>query len=150
MARGAVVASLMAMNRLIASALVSLAVVLSGCAQVMGTADWDRIEVSYQAGSAENQTGNYSLTVTPTEASYEADGKPASYELPAGVWDVLTGGVRALGGRDGEACPGGEVLVIEASAQGAVKQEFEASSCDADGALSQAKVLIEQVLQRLQ
>ena len=138
------------MNRLLLLLLVPLALVWSGCAQVLGTADWDLIEVTYQAGSTENQTGNYTLSATPTQARYEADGTPSSYELPAGVWDVLTGGVRALGGREGEACPGGEFLVIEASAQGAVKQTFQASSCDAGDALAQAKALIDQVVQRLQ
>ena len=143
-------ASLIGMKRLLLALVVPLALLWSGCAQVMGTADWDRIDVTFQAGSTQNQTGNYTLTATPTRAEYVLDGKPSTHDLPQGVWDVLTGGVRTLGDRDSEACPGGEYLVIEASAQGAVKQTFQASSCDAGGVLDQAKALIEQVVQRLQ
>ncbi len=149
MAATPTMASLSAMKRLVIL-LLPLALVWSGCAQLLGTADWDRIEATYRAGSAENQTGNYTLVVTPSQISYEVDGKPSSQELPQGTWDLLTTGVRALGARDGQACPGGESVAIEASAGGSVKQAFQASSCDSDDAFAQAKALIEQIVQRLQ
>ncbi len=149
MAARLAVASLSAMKRLVIL-LLPLVLLWSGCAQLLGTADWDRIEATYLAGSAENQTGNYALVVTPTEVSYELDGKPSSQELPQGTWDLLTTGVRALGPRAGEACPGGESIAIEVSANGSVKQAFQASSCDSDDTFAQAKALIEQLVQRLQ
>lgn len=143
-------ASLVSMRRLLAALVLPLFLILAGCSQVLGTAEWDRIDVTFDAGSAPEQTGDYTLTATPTQATYELDGKPSTQELPQGVWELLTTGVRAFGQRESQACPGGEYLVIEASAKGAVKQTFQASSCDAGDALEQAKALIEQVVQRLQ
>lgn len=119
---------------------------LSGCSQLLGTSDWDRISVTYSAGSAPGQTGNYTLVVTPTDVSYELDGKRTTEKLPDGAWDTLVTGVRALGARQGDGCPGGQFIAIQAKAGSGVKQSFQASSCDAGDAFAQAKALIEQVV----
>lgn len=132
------------MRRLVA--VLAAVLLLSGCAQVLGTGDWTRIEVNFQAGSAADQKGNYTLVVTPSEATYTLDGTSSSHELPQGAWDALTTGIRTLGGRESEACPGGQFLTIEASAGDVVKQTYQASSCDAGDALKQAQALLEQVL----
>lgn len=132
------------MRRLLA-ALAAL-LLLTGCAQVLGTGDWTQVEVRFQAGSAKDQKGNYTLLVTPTEATYTLDGTSSSHELPQGVWDALTTSIRTLGDRESEACPGGQFLTIEASAGDAVKQTYQASSCDAGDALKQAQGVLDQVL----
>lgn len=135
------------MKRLLA---LLLLVLVTGCSPAPGTADWDQIEATFDAGSTQGQTGNYTVVVTPTEATYEVDGKPGSRELREGVWALLTTGVRALGDRSSEPCPGGEFISITATSDGVAKQTFQASSCDAGDTLDQAKALIDQVLQRVQ
>ena len=122
------------------SALVLL-LAFAGCSQVLGTADWDRIEAGYVADS-----GAYTLVVTPTEASYTIDGKKSSQKLPDGVWTTLTTGVRALGPRDGTTCAKGESVQIVAKAGAVVKQSFAANSCDAGDAMKQAKAILDQVI----
>lgn len=115
---------------------------LTGCSQVLGTTDWDRIEASYAGDS-----GAYTLVVTPTEASYTLDGKTSSQKLPDGVWTTLTTGVRALGARAITPCANGESVEIVAKAGATVKQTFAANSCDAGDAMKQAKALLDQIIQ---
>lgn len=128
------------MRRVVVGVLVLL-LALTGCSQVLGTADWDRIEVAYTAGS-----DSYTLVVTPSEASYTIDGKESSQKLPEGLWTTVVTGVRALGGREPTKCANGEEIQIVAKAGSAVKQTFAANSCDAGDALKQAKALMEQVI----
>ena len=135
------------MRRLLA-ALAAL-LLLTGCSQVLGTADWNQVRVDFQAGSTEGQEGNYTLLVTPTEAVYTLDGKSTSHELPQGAWDALTAGIRTLGERTSEPCPGGQFLSVEARAGDAVKHTYQASSCDAGNALAQAQALLEQLIGQL-
>lgn len=137
------------MKRLLALLALPLIVAVGGCSTLLGTGDWDEVRVSYTSGLAAEQAGDYTLVVTPAKASYTLDGKPTSYDLPEGTWDLLTTGVRTLGAKDGGGCLDGATLIIEASAGGSVKQSFEANSCDADGLLDRAKSLIEQVVNQL-
>jgi hypothetical protein len=119
---------------------------LSGCSQVLGTADWDRIEASFSAGIATGEKGGYTLVVTPTEVTYTIDGKESSEKMPDGLWTTLTTGVRALGAREGSTCADGEAVQIVAKAASTVKQSFQANSCDAGDAMKQAKALLDQVI----
>lgn len=125
---------------------VVLLLALSGCTQVLGTSDWDRIEASFSAGIADNPKSGYTLVVTPTEASYTIDGKESSQKLPDGAWVTLTTGIRALGAREGTTCADGEAVQIVAKAGSTVKQSFQANSCDAGDAMKQAKALLDQVI----
>lgn len=126
-----------------------LLVVASGCSSLLGTADWDQVKVSYFAASTAEQPGDYTLVVTPKQASYTLDGKASTHELPEGVWELLTTGVRTLGTHEPGSCLDGALLIIEASSSGTVKQTFEASSCDAGDLLDQAQGLIQQVISQL-
>lgn len=119
---------------------------LSGCSQVLGTSDWDRIEATFSAGMADNAKAGYTLVVTPTEASYTVDGKKNSQKLPDGAWTTLTTGIRALGAREGTTCADGEAVQIVAKAGSTVKQSFQANSCDAGDVMKQAKALLDQVI----
>ncbi|MCW5951762.1 MAG: hypothetical protein KIT69_05860 [Propionibacteriaceae bacterium] len=134
------------MKRVIALLILPVLLVLGGCSTILGTGDWDQVKVSYLS-SADGD--DYTLLVTPTEASYTLAGEASTHELPSGVWDLLTTGVRSLGDHTSDTCADGSVLTIEASAAGTVKQTFAASSCDADGLFSTAQSLIEQVVSRL-
>jgi hypothetical protein len=133
------------MKRILVGVVVLL-LALSGCSQVLGTADWDRIEASFTADASTGSKGDYTLVVTPTEASYTIDGKTSSQKLPEGAWTTLTTGVRALGPREGAACADGQAIQILAKAGGAVKQTYQANSCDAGDAMKQAKALLEQFI----
>lgn len=133
------------MKRLVA--VLAALLLVSGCSQVLGTTEWTRIEVIYQAGSAKDQNGNYSLVVSPSEAVYTLDGKESSQELPQGAWETLTTGIRALGARESQPCPGGQFLSITAKAGESVKQAYQASSCDAGDALAQAQAAVGRVLE---
>ncbi|MGV8910173.1 MAG: hypothetical protein ACOH1Y_14425 [Propionicimonas sp.] len=128
------------MKRVVVGVVVLL-LALAGCSQVLGTADWDRVEASYSGDS-----GAYTLVVTPTEASYTIGGKESSQKLPDGVWTTLTTGVRALGAREATTCAKGESVQIAAKAGSAVKQSFAANSCDAGDAMKQAKAILDQVI----
>lgn len=123
--------------------------IVSGCAQLMGTAGWDSIEVSNQAGSTQNQLGNYSLVVTAAELKATIDDQLSSTEMPPGAWDALVAGVRTLGGRASPGCPGGQFIQITAKAGEVVKQTYQASSCDAGDALKQAQQVVEGILKLL-
>lgn len=129
--------------------LVLLPVVLlvTGCAQLMGTSDWDAIEVSYAGSAVPDQKDSYSLTITPAEATYTIDGKSQTAELAPGAWDALVTGVRALGARTSQPCPGSQTIRITATSGSEVSQSFEASSCDAGEVFSQAQQLAEMLLQ---
>ena len=133
------------MKRLLALLVLPLVLTVTGCS-MLGGGDWDEVQVSFDASTT---SGDYTLVVTPTEATYTLDGKATSHELPTGVWTVLTTGLKTLGDRTGDACLDGQTILIEASAAGEVKQAFEANSCDAGDAFTQAQSLIEQVLSRL-
>lgn len=135
------------MRRLLA--VLAALLLFTGCSQALGTADWDQIKVDFQAGSTQDQKGNYTLLVTPTEATYTLDGKSTAHDLPQGAWEALTTGVRALGERSSEPCPGGQFLQLEARAGDAVKLTYQASSCDAGNALAQAQALLEQLIGQL-
>lgn len=119
---------------------------LTGCSQAIGTADWDRIEVSYAAGGG----GDYTLVVTPAEFTYTVDGKETADKLPDGAWATLTTGVRALGGREAVKCADGQEIRIRALSGTAVKQAYAANSCDAGDALKQAQALVEKVIALIQ
>ena len=134
------------MKRVLVLLVLPILVALGGCSTILGTGDWDQVKVTYLANA---DGDDYTLVVTPTEASYTLDGKASSYELPSGAWNLLTTGIRTLGDHTGESCPDGSTLTIEASAAGSVKQTFAASSCDTDGVFSTAKALIEQVVSQL-
>lgn len=136
------------MKRLLVLLLLPLLAV-AGCSSVLGTGDWDEVRVTFASGVDNEQPGNYTLVVTPEQASYTLDGKTTSHELPTGTWQVLTTGVRSLGAHPAEGCLDGALLTIEAMADGTVKQTFEASSCDAEGLLDTAQSLIQQVISRL-
>ena len=133
------------MKRLVALLVLPLVLAVTGCS-LLGGSDWDEVKVSFDASTA---SGDYTLVMTPAEATYTLDGKATTHELPTGVWTALTTGLKALGDRTGEACLDGQTILIEASAAGEVKQAFEANSCDAGDAFTQAQSLIEQVLSRL-
>ncbi|MGC3954770.1 MAG: hypothetical protein QM804_11110 [Propionicimonas sp.] len=137
------------MKRALVLLVLPLLVALGGCSSLLGTGDWDEVKVSYAAGFEAERAGDYTLVVTPKQASYTLDGKATSYDLPEGTWEVLTTGVRALGGHESQECLDGAQLTIEASAAGKSKQSFEATSCDADGLLERAKGVIEQVISQL-
>lgn len=134
------------MKRVLALLALPIVMVVSGCSTILGTGDWDQVKVSYLATA---DGDDYTLVVTPTEASYTLDGKATSHELPSGAWDLLTTGLRTFGDHTSENCPDGSVVTIEASAGGTVKQTFAASSCDTDGVFSTAQTLIEQVISQL-
>lgn len=137
------------MKRALVLLLLPLLLIAGGCSTLLGTGDWDEVKVTFQSGSDADQPGDYTLLVTPTEASYTLDGKATTHELPSGAWEALTTGLRALGDHAGENCLDGQNLTIQALAAGTVKQTFEATSCDAGDALGQAQALIEQVISRL-
>ncbi len=134
------------MKRAIALFVLPILLVLGGCSAVLGTGDWDRVAVTYLSSA---DAESYTLVVTPTEASYTMGGEASTHELPSGVWELLTTGVRTLGEHTSDSCPDGSTLTIEASAAGTTKQTFAASSCDADGVFASAQALIEQVVSRL-
>ncbi|MGB7961959.1 MAG: hypothetical protein WCF12_03235 [Propionicimonas sp.] len=119
----------------------------AGCAQLMGTSDWDTIQVTYSGSAVAEPKGNYTFTITPTEATYTIDGKSQSVELPKGAWDALGAGVRGLGERTSQPCPGSQTIGIIAKSAGVVSQSFEASSCDAGGVFDQAQQLVNMLLQ---
>lgn len=129
------------MRRVLVGVLVAL-LALTGCSQVIGTADWDRIEVSSTAVAG----GDYTLVVTPDEFTYTVDGKATADKLPDGVWTTLTTGVRALGGREAVKCADGQAIQIRALAGTTLKQSYAANSCDAGDALKQAQALVEQFI----
>lgn len=120
-----------------------LALALSGCALVGGS-EWDRVEVAF-SGAAD---GNYTLVVTPTKATYTIEGKKSSHDLPDGAWPALRTGVAALGERTSKPCDGPSVA-IKALAGDAVKQVFQASSCDGGEALAQAQAVLAQIIAQL-
>ncbi|MGC4152383.1 MAG: hypothetical protein QM628_04810 [Propionicimonas sp.] len=134
------------MKRALALLVLPILLLAGGCSTILGTGDWDQVKVTYLATA---DGDDYTLVVTPTEASYTLDGKASSHELPSGAWDLLTTGLRTFGDHTSENCPDGSVVTIEASAAGTVKQTFAASSCDTDGLFSTAKTLIEQVVAQL-
>lgn len=136
------------MKRLLSLLVLPLLLVLAGCSSLLGTGDWDLVKVTYAPGSEESAPG-YALVVTPEQASYTLDGKESVHELPAGTWDLLTTGVRALGDHASPECLDGAHLTIEASAAGSVKQTFEATTCDAGDLLANAQGLIQQVINQL-
>ncbi|MEA5118094.1 MAG: hypothetical protein VB036_10820 [Propionicimonas sp.] len=137
------------MKRCLVLLLLPLLLVATGCSSVLGTGDWDQVKVTYLSGSDAKQAGDYTLVVTPKQASYTLDGKESTHELPTGAWQVLTTGVRTLGAHTPKNCLDGASLAIEASAEGSVKQSFEATSCDAGDLLNQAKAVAEQVISQL-
>jgi len=138
----------MLMRRVIVSVLVLL-LALTGCSQVLGTADWDKIEVSYTSPDGATDLGDYTLVVTPTEATYTFNGEEKSDTLPDGAWTALSTGVRALGDRKGVACEGKGSISITASAAGAAKQSFEANGCDAGDVFKQATDLMAQIIAQI-
>lgn len=127
--------------------LLPLLLLFASCAQVMGVADWDTIEVSYAGSAVPGQKDSYSLTITPTEATYTIDGKSQTAELAPGAWGALVTGVRALGARTSQPCPGSQTIRITAKSGSEVSQSFEASSCDAGEVFSQAQQLAEMFVQ---
>ncbi len=117
---------------------------------MLGTADWDKIEVTYTSPEDPGLTmGDYTLVVTPTEAMYTLNGEKKSGTLPEGAWAALTTGVRALGERKGMACSGKGSIAITASAAGSAKQSFEANGCDAGDAFKQATDLVAQIIAQI-
>ena len=127
-----------------------LLLALTGCSQMLGTADWDRIEVTYTPPDDPGQTApGYTLVVTPTEATYMLDGEEKTGELPDGAWSALTTGVRAFGDRTGASCTGKGSITIKASAVGTAKQSFEANGCDPGDIFKQAQALVSQVIAQL-
>lgn len=137
------------MKRVLILLAAPLLFVLAGCSSLLGTGDWDQVKVTYLSGSDETPRGDYTLVVTPKQASYTLNGKESTHELPSGVWEVLTTGVRGLGAHTSDSCLDGASLTIEAAAKGSVKQRFEATSCDAGDLLKQAKGVVEQVVNQL-
>lgn len=103
--------------------------------------------MTYAGSAVAEAKGNYTFTITPTEATATIDGKPQTAELPKGTWDALVAGVRALGERTSQQCPGSETIRITAKSGSAVSQSFEASSCDAGRVFDQAKQLVDVLLQ---
>lgn len=140
-------ASLHKVNRILLL-LLPVAMLLSGCAQLMGTSNWDRIEVTYSA-AASDPDGGYTLTLTPAEASYSVGGRRQTTELPQGTWDAAVTAVRALGQREGQPCADAQTIEITAKAAGRVSQTFAATSCEAGEVFNQAKQLVDMILQRI-
>lgn len=140
----------MLMRRVVVGVLVLL-LALAGCSQVLGTADWDKIEVTYTSpeGATDLPMGDYTLVVTPTDASYTLNGDKKSDKLPDGAWTAVSTGVRALGDRKGTACSGKGSITITASAAGTAKQNFEANGCDAGDVFKQATDLVAQVIAQI-
>ena len=138
------------MRRVVVSVLVLL-LALAGCSQALGTADWDKIEVTYTSpeGATDPPMGDYTLVVTPTDATYTLNGEKKSDKLPDGAWSALSTGVRALGDRTGVACAGKGSISIKASAAGTAKQSFEANGCDAGDVFKQATDLVAQVIAQI-
>ena len=138
------------MRRVVVGVLVLL-LTLAGCSQVLGTADWDKIEVTYTSpkGSTDLPAGDYVLVVTPTEASYTINGESKSGKLPDGAWTALTTGIRALGDRKATACTDKGSITITASAAGTAKQNFAANGCDAGDVFKQATDLVAQIIAQI-
>ena len=137
------------MKRLVVAVL-ALLLTLTGCSQVLGTADWDTIEVTFTSPDDPGLTmGDYTLVVTPTEATYTLNGEKKSGTLPDGAWSALTTGVRAFGDRKATACSGKGSITIAASAGGTAKQHFEANGCDAGDAFKQATDLVAQIIAQI-
>lgn len=138
------------MRRVVVGVLVLL-LALAGCSQVLGTAEWDKIEVSFT--SPEDATdlpmGDYTMVVTPTEVTYSLNGQDKTAKLVDGAWSALTTGVRAFGDRKGVACSGKGSISIKASAAGTAKQSFEANGCDAGDVFKQATDLMAQVIAQI-
>jgi len=138
------------MKRLVVAVL-ALLLTLTGCSQVLGTADWDTIQVTYKspAGATDLPAGDYTLVVTPTDATYTVNGEKKSNKLPDGAWTALTTGVRAFGDRKGTDCSDKGSITITASVAGTVKQNFEANGCDAGDAFKQATDLVAQIIAQI-
>ena len=128
--------------RRVAVGVLVLLLALTGCSQVLGIADWDKIVVNY----TDEAGGDYALVVTPAEAISTIDGEETSHKLPDGFWNTLVTGVRALGEREAVTCAEGQAIKIQATSGGAVKQTYAANSCDAGDALKSAQKLVEQLL----
>lgn len=111
---------------------------------MLGGSSWDQVKVAFSGADQ----GNYTLVITPAQATYTIDGKKSSEDLPEGAWTALTTGVAALGARTSKACEG-QMLEIKALSGGEVKQTFQASSCDGGEALEQAKSLLDQLIAQL-
>lgn len=126
--------------------LLPVLLLFTGCAQLMGTSGWDTIEVTFTGSATKDQKANYTLAITPTTATYKVNGETQKTELPQGTWDALVTGVRALGERSSQSCPGGQTIRITARSGGQVSQTFEASSCDAGGLFDQAKQVADMLL----
>ena len=118
---------------------------------MLGTAEWDKVEVTFTGpeGPTDQTMGDYTLVVTPTEATYTLNGETKSAKLADGAWGALTTGVRAFGDRKGTACNGKGSITIKASAAGATKQNFEANGCDAGDVFAQASDLVAQVIAQI-
>ena len=137
------------MRRVVVGVVVLL-LALGGCSQMLGTADWDKIEVAYTAAEDPGQVlGDYTLVVTPTEVTYTVNGEAKTEKLLDGAWSALSVGVRGFGDRKGVECSGKGSITIKASAAGTVKQNFEANGCDAGDAFAQATALVAQVMAQI-
>ncbi len=133
------------MNRTL-GLVVAMMLALTGCAQVMPMAEWTQVKVSYTAGSAPGQLGNYMVVITPKQATFTGDDGTSTRELPPGAWDSVVTAARALGARDGEPCPGGEAIWVAAGTEKETLQKFTASSCDDGELISKAKSVASGVL----
>lgn len=130
------------------ASLLAVALLLAGCSLPFGPTDWNRIEITYDAGTTQPDQGDYTLVITPTQATFSRDpGNPQ--KLPEGVWPVITAGLQALGPRQGVPCPEGPSIRILAKNDDTVKQSFEASKCDSGDALAQAEAAVTKILEAL-
>ena len=117
---------------------------------MLGTAEWDKVEVTYTSPEDPGATlGDYTLVATPTEVTYTLNGEKKTAKLADGAWAALTTGVRAFGDRSATACKGKGSITIKASAAGTTKQGFEANGCDAGDAFKQATDLVAQVIAQI-
>lgn len=130
------------MKRALTLLVLPLLLVVSGCS-LLGSGDWEEVRVNVQSTG---DKPSFSAVVTPTKATFTVDGKQTSQDLPTGTWQIITAGLSSLGDRKAEKCPDGEVVKVEARAEGAVKFSFGASSCDAEDALSRVRPLIDQLV----
>ena len=135
----------MLMKRVVV-ALLALLLTLTGCSQMLGTADWDRVEVTF---TSPEEMGDYTLVVTPAEATYTLNGEKKSGKLPDGAWAALSTGVRAFGDRKATTCSGKGSITIVASAAGKTRQNFGANGCDAGDAFKRATDLAAQIIAQI-
>ncbi len=134
------------MKRILAVIVIGL-LSLTGC--VGDTSKWTSIEASYSPGSTQQQAKDaYNLVITPTSATLRQGGNTTTRDVSQSLWDTVRNSVSALGARSvPQACPGGQTITIKGFVADDETHRFEATSCETDSKVAEAKRILDLVVQ---